>query len=99
VAVLVGVCGVVLGAVTGGTVDEGTADVALGTAPVGTVSTAAGAVVVVVSIVFERASLAGAELPPQPAATPLPAPSARTASTAARRGVEMEEVDGIALYG
>jgi hypothetical protein len=96
--VVVGVWGVVLGAVTGGTVDEGTADVALGTASAGTVSTAAGAVVVV-SIVFERASLAGAELPPQPAAIPLPAPSARTASTAARRGVEMEEVDGIALYG
>jgi hypothetical protein len=99
VAVLVALCGVVLGTVDG-VADVGTVVVLAGMASVGTVSvTESCGAVVTDSMVFDSASLVGWESPPQPAATPPPAPSARTAKAAARRGVEKKEVDDITLYG
>jgi hypothetical protein len=101
VAVRVPVCGAVLvGVAGGGVVDEGTLELAVGRVSVGRVSVAAASRAVVrVSIVFGNTLPADCELPPQPATAPLPAATASTVKTAARRGPEMEEVSDITPTG
>jgi hypothetical protein len=89
-----------LGVVAAGVAVEGTAELGAGTASVGVASvTAPSGPLVVVAIGFVRASPAGAELPPQPAAMPPPAPRSSTARRAARRGFEREGLEGIGPYG
>jgi hypothetical protein len=72
--------------------------VEVGSVSVGAVSTVLSRTVGTDSTLL-AASLEGSEPPPHPATIPPPAPRASTARTAARRDVEMEEVNDITSTG